>query len=394
MTNKQKLSKLSILPVNKTTVFYSPIDGQDVFVRTGIVENRLCFIHALFHAFSREYIRQSESERIRTVKKFYKNLGEQLEEKRWEKSNKSMVAKIPYQDCINNVFNEFYRVIQNGEKTKDKSCKYVIRNVLSSEKAEKAYKIIAEIVSADTICKDLISKIMEKYMESPLNECSEQIKTEIHNYLSNELDKLGKGLENRKKEYCLEKMDNLVHEILKEAENVSLNEYAKDSQTGSLVVDKSTVEILSNKIRRNIYFIDCRTRMPYKILDNMTRHKKSVIILWLGGLHYEVVGRLYESNKVQRDFYSDDVLIRRLHMFVYNPARIYENYPNLVSYLPKKYREDIGFYSSRSDKEYSSSHSSYSDSESVSSKDSESVSSKNSEMSKYESSRRYKHRRH
>ena len=32
-----ELPKLNILPVNKTVVFYSPVEGKDVLVRTGTI---------------------------------------------------------------------------------------------------------------------------------------------------------------------------------------------------------------------------------------------------------------------------------------------------------------------------------------------------------------------
>jgi len=43
--NSNKMTKLKILPVNKTVVFNSPIEGDDVLVRTGTVSEGSSFFH-------------------------------------------------------------------------------------------------------------------------------------------------------------------------------------------------------------------------------------------------------------------------------------------------------------------------------------------------------------
>ena len=50
-----QFSKLKILPVDKTVVFWSPIEGDDVLIRTGTIPDGSCFFHSLLHAYSKEY---------------------------------------------------------------------------------------------------------------------------------------------------------------------------------------------------------------------------------------------------------------------------------------------------------------------------------------------------
>ena len=68
------LSKLKILPVNKTVVFYSPIEGEDVLVRTGVIEDKNSFFHSLVHAISKEYINMKDNDRVEYTEKFKKNI--------------------------------------------------------------------------------------------------------------------------------------------------------------------------------------------------------------------------------------------------------------------------------------------------------------------------------
>ena len=64
-----QLETLRLLPVNKTVVFYSPIEGNDVLVRTGTIAEGSCFFHSLLHAYSKEYISMDIKVRMKFVKK-------------------------------------------------------------------------------------------------------------------------------------------------------------------------------------------------------------------------------------------------------------------------------------------------------------------------------------
>lgn len=81
MSNQQQLSRLSILPVNKTVVFYSPIEGRDVLVRTGTIGEGSCLFHSILHSYSKEYILLDKKGRIKLVSKLRKNLSEKLDKK-------------------------------------------------------------------------------------------------------------------------------------------------------------------------------------------------------------------------------------------------------------------------------------------------------------------------
>ena len=50
--------------------------------------------------------------------------------------------------------------------------------------------------------------------------------------------------------------------------------------------------------------------MPYRTADTENiKGRKSLIVMWIGGVHYEIVGRLLPGNRVQREFNSDDFRI-------------------------------------------------------------------------------------
>ena len=50
---------------DKTVVFSSPIEGDDVLVRTGVISGALNFIHSVLTAYSKEYSNMPKKERIK-----------------------------------------------------------------------------------------------------------------------------------------------------------------------------------------------------------------------------------------------------------------------------------------------------------------------------------------
>ena len=44
------------------------------------------------------------------------------------------------------------------------------------------------------------------------------------------------------------------------------------------------------------------------------------------------------KNKIKRDFDGDDLLIQKINMFLLNPEKIKNIYPELIQYLPDEYK--------------------------------------------------------
>jgi len=383
--NNQTLTKLSILPTNKTVVFYSPIEGQDVLVRTGTIGDDSPFLHALLHANSKEYIKMDKKGKMKIVEKLRKTMSDKLEKKRWEEVSSSMVAKIPFQENVNKILNDFYRHI-NGSSCKSTSGKKIVQKI---SKDLETYKIICELVTLDNFQKDILPKAYDTCSDEKLEKCKEEIIQATSNFSQKIFDSLGNNIEKARKKFCIDKITTLVSQILNEADEKAYKKYIENLKDLSVSVDSYTIELLSNRFNRNIYFMDSLTRMPYKI-DNTkhNKHKKSIILMWLGGVHYETVGKLLPHNRIQREFYNDDPLIRRIDTFLYKPNLIPEQYPNLIPYLPQKEKTTLKLHSKQSQKS-SRSHSSDSStsSESSRSKSSKSSRSKSSHTSRSKSSK-------
>jgi hypothetical protein len=58
---------------NKTVVFYTPFEGEDVIVRTGVLQEKNPLLHAVLHGYSKKYAMSDKQKRIRIAKKLEVN---------------------------------------------------------------------------------------------------------------------------------------------------------------------------------------------------------------------------------------------------------------------------------------------------------------------------------
>ena len=339
-----ELSTLTILPVNKTVVFYSPIEGKDVLVRTGTIGDGSCLLHALMHAYSKDYISMHTNGRMKFIKRLRSSIARKVDRSQWETLSNGLIAKIPFQENVNIILSDFYKYISRGCSGKTKSVRKVIRSIIKDEKNDiEAYKLVTEMIPLDKgFEKDILPSAYEKCTEGGLTECKKSIIEYAVKYYNKEFEKLKGQLDEKRVEYYLSKLEFMVHEIVEEAELSAYTEYIESLHDSSMEIDYYTIGIISEKFNRNIYFIDSRTRMPYRDANSQNILKrKSIIIMWTGGCHYEIVGRLLSGNRIQREFEFNDSLIKRIYTYLSKPEKIPDTYPNLIPYLPKDLRKKL-----------------------------------------------------
>jgi hypothetical protein len=339
------LETLTILPVNKTVVFYSPIEGKDVLVRTGTIAEGSCFFHALLHAYSKDYISMNENGRRKFVKKLRSSIAVKIDKSRWESLSNGLIAKISFQENVNIILSDFYKYISKGGGVgRTKSVRKVIRSLIKDEKVDiETYKIIMEMIPLDKgFEKTILPSAYEKCEEDDITNCKNIVVKHSVKYYKKEFEKLQGQLEDERVEYYLNKLESMVREVLDEAENSAYTDYIQSINDSSMEVDSSTIGLISEKFNRDIYFIDARTRMPYRDvnLGNICK-RKSIIVMWTGGCHYEIVGKLLAGNRIQREFDFKDSLIKIIHTYLYKPEKISGLYPNLIPYLPKDVRKKL-----------------------------------------------------
>ncbi len=213
----------------------------------------------------------------------------------------------------------------------------VIKRVIGENIKLEIYKLIKEMIPLTTFEKKILPKSFEDCNDKIVRECAPFVINEATQYCEKYLDTIP-GLEPRKKAYTIQNLQKLLGEIMEEAETGAFEEFKRTLNDSNEWVGQDLMGYISDIFKRDIYFIDGSTRLPYQVGGNLElKKRKSIVILWIGEGHYEILGKRIEK-KVKRDFEPDNEFIQKLYTFLCEPEKVKDKYPNLVEYLPKQYQ--------------------------------------------------------
>lgn len=331
--------KLKQLPVNKTVVFKSPIEDEDddVLVRTGVISDSSSFFHSIMHAYSKEYSSMDEKGMVKLVRRLRSSLAGKIDRKSWEEMDEGLIAKIPFQENVSDIILNCYRFLTDDQKARGASTHRVIKTLVKDDESIlESYKLITKLIPYKTFENNILQNVYRKNEKQKISDLCDEIIFEINYYL-------------KTKKYILQEnflflsdiTNKFIEVVLQEAQDESFKNYVEGSNNLTDCINTYTVNIVSKRFNRDIYFLDGKHRLPYNN-SSSTDHikgRKSIILIWLGGDKYEVVGRLLPGNRIQRDFDHDDIIIEKLYTFLVKPEKLSKKFPNLVEYLPEDYKK-------------------------------------------------------
>jgi hypothetical protein len=320
MTSKH----LNELPSNKTVVFYSPIEGPDVLVRFGTPNNNLSLFHAILNGCSKEYAKLDSEGKMKLSEKYSKDINDLLYKKQWEEEVSK--NKESFQNNINDILCDFYKYVTKDEKCRHNSTKDIIDNI---GKNIESYKIISELVKLENFENDILPAAYEKCKSKSLEMCKKIIIEETNTFCQQIFDSMGDSLDEPRKKFCMDKISNLISQIIEQSDKKSYKKYLRSFRDRSLLMDSYTADILCETFNCNIYFLNYKNRMPHKIQDTQGTKENSIVLLQFEN-HYETVGKLLENKKIQRKFNNEDSLISIITTFLYKPRNIAKKYPHLI----------------------------------------------------------------
>jgi len=228
--------------------------------------------------------------------------------------------------AFNNFLNKFYKANNLSEVFQ------IIRELLPRESFEQGKDAILVVTAKECEgklldeCKDIIRTYTLTYFHAVL---------EIH-----EIDK-------ERQELLMRKLNELMIKLLDKAENKAFEDFRENLSRCDEWVGQELFGYLSDVFKRDIYFIDSETRMPYIMggCDDY-QHRKSIVVLWLNQGHYEIVGRREKAAKggyvIQREFEPNDSLIQKIYTLLCEPNEIPAKFPDMISFLPKEVKQAFG----------------------------------------------------
>lgn len=295
MTTKN-MAILSQLPENKTSVFYSPLEGRDVLVRTGMPDHGNSFVRSFLHAYSKDFSEKSSKEKdailAKIMKKLTKNFGR-------EDQSSRAILRDKFMSILRTFYSEILGDRQDGE---------ISRKLVRNDKDLSAYSIVCEALPLEQVEEGVIKDVFDGTENGTF--LRDRLISRVGDFIEDSLKGMGGDkVEDQKIKFCVERYTDAVKESFKVAEKY-ISKKSKGQAFGEST-DARLVEAVSKEFGRDIYLLDSKTRRVFS-MGVEPQGRKSIVILWLGGIRYEVVGKLLEKNRIQRQFDADDPFIRQL----------------------------------------------------------------------------------
>ena len=295
-------SELKILEPNKTVVFYSPIEGEDVLVRTGAVNDKCNFFHALLHSYSSDYVNMNANERIKFVKQLRASMAGLIDINNWK--NNYMLSQKIYLLNLEHLYQELYFWLENPALTPSEDISTVVGEI--SKKLD-MYILISKLLPMDTVLNKVISEINETVTNESANSLSKVVLKNIMIEF-NTHPKLMKA-KPEKSQYLSKKLQNIVQIISQKAISMGFNRYIQDLENDDEALNEFSYDFAQNRFNRNIVVIGT-DRLPIKLYSKTGKEKrKTIFMIKLTNNHYEILGRLLPDNYVQREFDFNDTLV-------------------------------------------------------------------------------------
>ena len=221
-----KRKPLKMLSVNKSVVFYSPMEGEDVLVRTGTIGEGSCLFHALLHAYSKDYATMDRKGRMKFVRRLRASMAGKVNTESWEDMGGGVISKVPYQENVHDILHNLYNFIEKGGSVRGRSTRRVIKKLSTDDKKMGGiYQILIELVSFHVLTSNILPCAYDRTQDARISQCNIAVIEEALVYLRG----LGemKQLADKKVAYIESKISELLSVVLKEAKNSAYRAYIK-----------------------------------------------------------------------------------------------------------------------------------------------------------------------
>jgi len=295
------MNTLDTLPINKTYVFHSPLEGNNCLVRTGTIKDTiLSFFNSVLISSSRNFKKLDTVDRDKLIMKVKDVIFSKINKKMWKFNGLQTFKKI-----LRHVLVDFYKYITTSETIDNKIVKKLSQKLITNKKEYDLYEIITEILPYNIIIdtEDPSDGLIETF----INLIKRNVKIHLQTV------DIFTTLNEDNIDYIIKNISNFLNTVLTEVEFVSFKNYKYEIDE----INEILVNTVSNYFNCNIYFIDSKTRLPF-VLNNINDFENinSIIILSLEHEHYEAVGILKHGNIINYEFLCDDALVMKMNKLI------------------------------------------------------------------------------
>lgn len=281
--DEKKVQKLPKADNGKTFIFETDLkyslNENDQIVRTGTIADGSCFFYAVMQAIKKGYGKLSRDEQVSLVREYRRNLP--LSKEKWNSIYNGTLARVGI-DGVDGFDTIFWKSLRNENQV------FAGRNVS-----------ILNAIDPRFGMKNFYENLKNsKYEIMNLIEFKEAIVSVFTKYIKNV-------------SFANDAIAQLK-QILEESENEAYDKFVEFVRTPSKWAGQEMLELVGNDINRDIYILDGSNGNVYPLGCEHTQKRKSIILLYQGGQHYECIGVRHPSGVIQREFDFEDNLIQTI----------------------------------------------------------------------------------
>jgi len=296
----KSLSNIHPIKPDRSVVFFSPLEGEDILVRTG-VHNEYSFYRSILNSTYNGFVKFSYEKQNSIIENFIKKMCS-IDIK------KSKKFRSIYFDNVVFTFKNIYSFINEEPDVKGKITGEILRQIIKSDTEYQYYKFIVKLLPLEIISKTIVSDEYDFNLE--------KVVKDIIEYFSS-IDEI-KSLSKRKLSAFQELLENMFISSLKIVYTHSKDEF-QNYYIENDIMDKDMFSKISKFSKRDIYVIDSKNRYPLKDYKELLQKTKSVILMKIEGNkgnHYEQVGILMRKDSIKRNFRPSDDIIVSLYNYI------------------------------------------------------------------------------
>jgi hypothetical protein len=155
-----------------------------------------------------------------------------------------------------------------------------------------------------------------------------------------------RNLDSEKRRYIVNIINNFLHVFFRELETYCFNNVKENITVINERVNPFIISAVSSRFKRDLLIIDSTNKLPQE--SEFIQGRKSIVLLQIGD-NFELIGRVMPKNNIQYEFDTDDVFIKKLNMFLFDPEKLKKKYPELVPLFKSTTKRNL--YVSDSDSE-------------------------------------------
>jgi len=314
---------MNYLVFNKNCVINIPsIEGNDTVVRTGgtpfnETDPFISLVNTLLHSNIKKFSSLTENERNSKIQKLKDDISMKIKNSEKFKLKVSLFLGVIQE----NIF-KFYEYINSNDFSNFKfdSNKKFYNRLLNDGDHDKIelFKLLSEVIPLNDFKK--IFKMTEKKWianeKYSIIDYNKNLQKETIRYLS--YQETFDDIDKKKADFFLKNLISMVNLLVK----ISFEQISDDIDFFTNNITKEKIDILSDYLENNIVFVDSKTRLPFFFPEvsnpNIVESRKTIIILSFNLKHFEIIGKHFPDDRIQRSFMSYDNIVKNINQYFFS----------------------------------------------------------------------------